>query len=160
METNITIEQLIGGVATFNADPYCIENEEMAQEIIDTINDWGCRLVSEDEIGEAKSKLDIREDDNSWNIYKAGIDCLFAIRKQDSGVIKVEVDPKFPQFMSASNGELVAQCSLFEDQAHCTYDECVEQFQTAVNVCGFDEKAIQRHMDINKVECAIEVYTL
>ena len=80
MET-ITIEQLINGVATFNADPYCIENDELAQEIIDAINDYGCQLVSDDEIDEAKSKLDIREDDNSWNIYKAGIDCLFAINK-------------------------------------------------------------------------------
>ena len=75
-------------------------------------------------------------------------------------IIKVRVDENYPQFMCADNGELVAQCSLFEDQQYCTHQECVEQFQTAVNICGFDEQAIQRHMDINKVECAIEVYAL
>lgn len=79
---------------------------------------------------------------------------------EENKIIKVEVDSKFPQFLTASDGKLVAQCSLFEDQATCTHQECVEQFQTAVNVCGFDEQAIQRHMDINKVECAIEVYGL
>lgn len=83
MKTTFTTSELINGVATYNADPFCIEDEEMAQEIIDIIDDWGFSPVSNDEIYEAKSKLDINPDDDSWSIYKAGNECLFAIHKRE-----------------------------------------------------------------------------
>ena len=73
----IGIEKLINGVATFNADPYCIENEELAQEVLDQIKNYGCHLIEdEDELEEAKRKLWIVN--YNWDVYKAG-ECLFAV---------------------------------------------------------------------------------
>ena len=31
----VEITEFLNGVATFNADPYCVENEVMAQELFD-----------------------------------------------------------------------------------------------------------------------------
>lgn len=73
----ISIEKLINGVATFNADPYCIENEELAQEVLDQIKNYGCHLIEdEDELEDAIAKLNLTE--GTWETYRAG-ECLFAL---------------------------------------------------------------------------------
>lgn len=94
----INIENLINGVATFNADPYCIENEEMAEEIMAEVESNGAVIVTdEDERGIALAKLDLPEDSNRI-IYQAG-DCLFSMdddenlkpsKKMEATIAKME----------------------------------------------------------------------
>ena len=55
MKTTFTTSELIDGVATYNADPFCIEDKDMAQEIIGIIDEFGCRPVCDYEIDDAKS---------------------------------------------------------------------------------------------------------
>ena len=74
----INIENLINGVATFNADPYCIENEEMAEEIMAEVESNGAvKVTDEDDREDALAKLDLPEDSNRI-IYQAG-GCLFSM---------------------------------------------------------------------------------
>jgi len=65
------ISEFINGVATFNADPYCVENEEQAQELSDETHGELTEIVDEDELEDAAAKLDLtghRFD----HIYKCG----------------------------------------------------------------------------------------
>ena len=91
MKTTFTTSELINGVATYNADPFCIEDEDMAQEIINTIDEFGCSPVADDEMDDAKAKLDINPDDDSWSIYEAGNECLFAVHKREHEITDVEL---------------------------------------------------------------------
>jgi hypothetical protein len=80
MKTEITINNLIGGVATFNADPFEIATEETAQNIINSIEEYGVEeLTDENDIEVAKAQLDL-DDNDERQIYLAH-DCKFALRK-------------------------------------------------------------------------------
>ena len=54
----ITIEQLINGVATFNADPYCIEHEELAEEMMSEVELYGVEVI--DDVEERADALAVR----------------------------------------------------------------------------------------------------
>lgn len=74
----ITIENLINGVATFNADAYCIEHEELAQEIMNEIDAHGAQIIEDsEERADALAKLDLPSDSDRV-VYKAG-DCIFSM---------------------------------------------------------------------------------
>lgn len=65
------ISEFINGVATFNADPYCIENEEMAQELFDEAQGELVEITDEDELEESAAKLDLAGH-HFEHIYKCG----------------------------------------------------------------------------------------
>lgn len=75
-----TVESLINAVATFNADPYCVEYDELAQEILKEIEEYGvAELTPEDgeDYEQAKAQLELNEN-YTRTIYKAG-GCKFAL---------------------------------------------------------------------------------
>lgn len=74
----INSENIWYAVATFNADPYCVEEEVMVQEIMDEIEANGCNMVTDtEERVIALAKLDLPEDSERI-VYRAG-DCLFSM---------------------------------------------------------------------------------
>lgn len=75
-----TSEDLINAVATFNADPYCVWHDELAQEVLKEIEEHGvAELTPEDgeDYEQAKDQLDLN-DNYTRTIYKAG-GCKFAL---------------------------------------------------------------------------------
>jgi len=69
---------LVNAVATFNADPYCVENEEQAAEIMSEIKEHGAIAVTDGEDREiALAKLDLPSD-STRVVYRAG-GCLFSV---------------------------------------------------------------------------------
>ena len=73
-----TQSDLLNAVATFNADPYCVENEEQAAEIMSEIEENGVTVVTDKEEREiALAKLDLPSD-SPRTVYCAG-GCLFSI---------------------------------------------------------------------------------
>ena len=77
-----TSESLINAVATFNADPYCVWHDELAQEILKAIEEHGvAELTPEDgeDYEQAKAQLDLN-DNYTRTIYQAG-GCKFALAK-------------------------------------------------------------------------------
>lgn len=75
---NFTESDILFAVATFNADPYCVENDEHVAEIMAEIEANGATMVTDaDERKVVLAKLDIP--DNSQRIvYQAG-GCLFSM---------------------------------------------------------------------------------
>lgn len=74
-------------------------------------------------------------------------------------ILKPEICPSDSNIVTIDIDGFCIQMTLFEEQT-LSHKECVDQFQTAVNICGLDEKAIQNHLDINKVSATIEIYSL
>lgn len=77
-----TSEDLINAVATFNADPYCVWHDELAQEILKEIEEHGvAELTPEDgeDYEQAKAQLELN-DNYTRTIYQAG-GCKFALAK-------------------------------------------------------------------------------
>lgn len=75
-----TSENLINAVATFNADPYCVWHDELAQEILKEIEKNGfTTLTPEDgeDYEQAKAQLELN-DNYTRTIYQAG-GCKFAL---------------------------------------------------------------------------------
>ena len=65
-------------VATFNADPYYVENSEMEDEIIREIEKNGMQEITNlDDLEQAEAQLDLTNTKHG-KIYKAGA-CKFAI---------------------------------------------------------------------------------
>ena len=71
--------------------------------------------------------------------------------------INVEVCPTDENIIVAEINDFCVQCNLYENQK-LSHKECVDQFQTAVNICGLDKESIETHMKINNVDCEIEIY--
>lgn len=75
---NFTENDLLYAVATFNADPFCVEDEEMIAGIMNEIEAHGATMITDaDEREEALAKLDLPADSQRI-IYKAG-ECLFSM---------------------------------------------------------------------------------
>ena len=64
-----------GGVATFNADPFCIEGDSV-DDVMAEIEDNGIEELTGEDLADAQAKLDI--DDPFRRCYRAG-DCLFSL---------------------------------------------------------------------------------
>ena len=71
--------------------------------------------------------------------------------------IDVEICPTDENIIVAEIEGYCIQCSLHEEQ-NLSHKECVDQFRTAVNICGLDEDSIKNHMRINNIDCEIEIY--
>lgn len=72
----IDIDALIGGIVNFNADPAAVEDEELAQAILDSIEDNGYEAVTDEyDLEVAKAQLDLDESDER-TVYKTD-DCVF-----------------------------------------------------------------------------------
>lgn len=74
-EDELTYMSLINGVATFNADPFAVEDEDTAKAILAAGEPE--EITDPDEFADARCKLDL----NSYNpahIYKCG-DALFCL---------------------------------------------------------------------------------
>ena len=68
---------LLYAVATWNADPYCVETDEQVEEIIDEVLAHGSSLVTdEDERASALRKLDLPAD-SKRSVFRAG-GCLWS----------------------------------------------------------------------------------
>lgn len=68
-----------GFVATFNADPYCVETEEEMEEVKDVVREYGIEEVTDElEREDALAKLDA--ENYNGPVYKAG-DLLFITNK-------------------------------------------------------------------------------
>ena len=65
---------LLGGVATFNADPFCIESDNL-EDIVEAIDDNYIEILNGDELTNAQQKLNIT--DETRRCYRAG-ECLFS----------------------------------------------------------------------------------
>ena len=75
---NFTESDIIGAVATFNADPYCVEDEEMAAEIMAEIEEHGAWMVTDKEEREmALARLNLQADSERI-VYRAS-GCLFSL---------------------------------------------------------------------------------
>ncbi|MGM9686157.1 MAG: hypothetical protein ACI3YI_08035 [Bacteroidaceae bacterium] len=153
----ISIEELINGVATFNADPYCIENEELAQEVLDQIKNYGCHLIEdEDELEDAIAKLDLSE--GAWEIYRAG-ECLFATPAEDESSLNVDVCPSDSSIIAVDDGEMCAQFSLFEEQK-LTDNEIKKACLESVRKHGFSPAELGKAMKAYEIDCTVDVYHL
>lgn len=74
----LSIADLMNAVATFNADPYCVEDDIVAQEVLDEIKNFGCRMITDrEERSVALNKLDLTGESERI-IYQAG-GCLFSL---------------------------------------------------------------------------------
>ena len=75
---NFTESDILFAVATFNADPYCVENDEQVTEIMAEIEANGATMITDTEERKvALAKLDIPA--NSQRIvYQAG-GCIFSM---------------------------------------------------------------------------------
>ena len=67
----IEMTEFINGVATFNADPYCVEDENMAQELFDETQGELEEITDVDDFEDAVLKLNL-EDHSSKHIYRCG----------------------------------------------------------------------------------------
>lgn len=75
-----TSENLINAVATFNADPYCVWHDELAQEILKEIEKNGFTTLTQEDgedYEQAKAQLSLN-DNYTHTIYQAG-GCKFAL---------------------------------------------------------------------------------
>lgn len=75
-----TSEDLINAVATFNADPYCVWHDELAQEILKEIEKNGFTTLTQEDgedYEQAKAQLSLN-DNYTRTIYQAG-GCKFAL---------------------------------------------------------------------------------
>lgn len=78
MKKTFNTDDLMDAVATFNADPYCVEDEELAQEILAEIESSGCTMITDaEERAIALRKLDLPADSERI-VYQAG-GCLFSM---------------------------------------------------------------------------------
>lgn len=78
MKKTFNTDDLMYAVATFNADPYCVEDEDMAQEILAEIESSGFTMITDaEERAIALRKLDLPEDSERI-VYQAG-GCLFSM---------------------------------------------------------------------------------
>lgn len=76
-----TSESLINAVATFNADPYCVWHDELAQEILKEIEEHGvAELTPEDGDDYEQAKAQLSLNNYTRTIYQAG-GCKFALAK-------------------------------------------------------------------------------
>lgn len=74
----ISLEDLIGGVATFNADPFAIDDEELAKEVMECIDDYGFEAITDgEERDTARAQLYLNDDDVT--IYRCGNACKFVL---------------------------------------------------------------------------------
>lgn len=73
----IELSEFINGVATFNADPYCVEDEGMAQELFNETQGELEEIIDVDDFKDAAAKLDM-EGHSPKHIYRCGsaIVCL------------------------------------------------------------------------------------
>ena len=67
----IEITEFINGVATFNADPYCVEDVNMAQELFDETQGELEEVTNVDDFEDAVLKLNL-EDHSPKHIYRCG----------------------------------------------------------------------------------------
>ncbi len=75
---NFNENDLRFAVATFNADPYCVESDEEIAEIMTEIKTSGAEEITDDDEREiALAKLDLPAD-SKRKVYRAGA-CLFSI---------------------------------------------------------------------------------
>lgn len=75
---NFTNSDILCSVATFNADPYCVEDDEQVAEILTEIEANGATMVTDtDEREVALAKLDLPVDSQRI-VYQAG-GCLFSM---------------------------------------------------------------------------------
>lgn len=75
---NFTESDILYSVATFNADPYCVEDDEQVAEIMTEIEANGATMVTDtDEREVALAKLDLPVDSQRI-VYQAG-ECLFSM---------------------------------------------------------------------------------
>lgn len=65
------LSEFINGVATFNADPYCVENEEQAQELYNETQGELEEITDEYDFEDATEKLDL-VGRSPKHIYKCG----------------------------------------------------------------------------------------
>ena len=79
---NFTESDILFAVATFNADPYCVENDEQVAEIMAEIEANGATMVTDTEERKvALAKLDIPTDSQRI-VYQAG-GCIFSMEDDD-----------------------------------------------------------------------------
>lgn len=77
--TEIKMDDLIGGVACFNAEPFAIDDEELAKGVMECIDRHGFEPVrGEDNMLAARAQLDLEEDDCRV-IYRCGSECMFVL---------------------------------------------------------------------------------
>lgn len=75
---NFTESDILYAVATFNADPYCVEDDEQVAEIMAEIEANGATIVTDTDDREvALAKLDLPADSQRI-VYQAG-GCLFSM---------------------------------------------------------------------------------
>lgn len=67
----IEMTEFLNGVATFNADPYCVEDEVMAQELFDETQGELEEITNVDDFEDAVLKLDL-EGRSPKRIYRCG----------------------------------------------------------------------------------------
>lgn len=78
MKKTFNTDDLMYAVATFNADPYRVVDEDMAQEILAEIESSGFTMITDpEERTIALRKLDLPEDSERI-VYQAG-GCLFSM---------------------------------------------------------------------------------
>lgn len=66
----LTKEDLLNAVATYNVDPYCVEDMDMAEELyIDIMGNYE-EVKDPDEAAEAAEKLDIKPNMEYKHIYQ------------------------------------------------------------------------------------------
>ena len=66
--------QLLGALATLNADPFIIEDEETAEEVASLVNASGDlhEILDEEEFSTAMEKLDLTEEFHPKRIFAFG----------------------------------------------------------------------------------------
>lgn len=70
---NITTEEVFGAIVNFGADPYLVETEEQALEVVESINNASMRMVTDQyEYETVKKQLDL-DGHNTGDIY-SGVD--------------------------------------------------------------------------------------
>lgn len=109
METKRTFTEsdIIYAVATFNADPFCVEDDEQAAAIIAEIEANGATMVTDkEERKTALAQLDLPADSHRI-VYKAG-GCLFSIDDDE-----YTYDVEFNNDVSTDSKGW-----------HCSYEEC------------------------------------
>lgn len=124
------LPELIGCVATFNADAYTVETEDQEAEIIEAIAAHGVAEITDaDEFADAAAKLD--GDENTYiRIFRAGV-CIFG---ELSRVGSVEPDYRVEAF--DESGNLQAVSSLFNVDDAKAYAEgiCGDYYNVVVSV--------------------------
>ena len=67
----VEMTEFLNGVATFNADPYCVEDKVMAQELFDETQGELEEITDVDDFEDAVLKLDL-EGHSPKHIYRCG----------------------------------------------------------------------------------------